>query len=206
LKLAGSPSRTDTWVGCNRHNRVVHAPDNIAFEDSQDQSALPLGLDNDSGGLVIEYFTADATQPRGDGPRIIVHICNDGGGWGKGFVVALSKRWPQPEAEYRAWYKSGEGFALGAVQFVNVEDELWVANLVGQRGTRPVKNVPPVRYDAIRDGLAKVASFARERQASVHMPRIGCGLAGGTWDQVEPLIEATFTTRGVAVTVYDFAG
>jgi hypothetical protein len=33
---------------------------------------------------------------------------------------------------------------------VPVEDQLWVANLVGQHDIRPHQGVPPVRYEAIR--------------------------------------------------------
>ena len=40
----------------------------------------------------------------------------------------------------------------------------------------------------------------------VHLPRIGCGLAGGKWEQVEPLVQQFLSARGVAVTVYDFGG
>jgi hypothetical protein len=36
------------------------------------------------------------------------------------------------------------------------------------------------------------------------MPRIGYGLAGGTWDKIEPLINSTLTTKNISVTVYDF--
>ena len=36
------------------------------------------------------------------------------------------------------------------------------------------------------------------------MPRIGCGLAGGKWEEIEPIIERTLATAGVEVTVYDF--
>lgn len=36
----------------------------------------------------IRYQTGDATAPA-EKPAIICHICNDLGGWGKGFVVAL---------------------------------------------------------------------------------------------------------------------
>ncbi len=32
---------------------------------------------------------------------------------------------------------------------------------------------------------------------------IGCGLAGGDWSRVEPLIMRRLVERGVAVTVYD---
>ncbi len=50
----------------------------------------------------IVYTTGDATAPKGDGPKIIPHVCNDIGGWGSGFVLALSARWAAPEAAYRA--------------------------------------------------------------------------------------------------------
>jgi hypothetical protein len=36
------------------------------------------------------------------------------------------------------------------------------------------------------------------------MPRIGCGLAGGRWDQVEPIIIQTLCGRDIPTTVYDF--
>ena len=156
----------------------------------------------------IRYLKGDATDPQASGPKIIAHVCNDLGGWGKGFVLAISARWPQPEAAYRAWHKAGAagGFALGAVQFVPVRSDILVANLIGQHGLRGGSKGPPVRYEAIETGLATIGEKAVELGASVHMPRIGCGLAGGKWEQVEPLIERTLSARGVAVTVYDFGG
>jgi hypothetical protein len=36
------------------------------------------------------------------------------------------------------------------------------------------------------------------------MPRIGCGLAGGKWEEIEPIIERTLIEADVKVTVYDF--
>lgn len=48
--------------------------------------------------MEINYTTGDATQPTGAGPKIIVHICNDIGGWGRGFVVAISNRWSTPSS------------------------------------------------------------------------------------------------------------
>jgi O-acetyl-ADP-ribose deacetylase (regulator of RNase III) len=52
-------------------------------------------------------------------------------------------------------------------------------------------------------GLQKVAAKAKELQTSVHMPRIGCGLAGGEWSKVEPIIRETLSKAGIEVTVYD---
>lgn len=153
----------------------------------------------------IKYRKGDATAPEEIGNKIIVHVCNDVGGWGKGFVVAISKRWSEPEKEYRSWYKSQNQFGLGEVQFVQVEDHLWIANVIGQHKINKDENGnPPIRYNAIADGLKKVGDFAEEIQASIHMPRIGCGLAGGTWDKIEPVIEGNLTDRQISVTVYDF--
>lgn len=97
----------------------------------------------------------------------------------------------------------GGAFELGEVQLVGVEDGLWVANLIGQRGVRRRGSKPPIRYEAIRDGLRRVAELAADRDASVHMPRIGCGLAGGKWERIEPLIREQLTATDISVVVYD---
>lgn len=155
----------------------------------------------------ITYLQGDATAPQTDGPAIICHICNDIGGWGRGFVVAISKRWPEPEADFREWYagRKDNDFALGAVRLVQVEDGLWVANLIGQHNLRRGPEGPPIRYAAVEQGLATIAREAAARGASVHMPRIGCGLAGGKWEEIEPLIRRTLIPAEVSVFVYDFA-
>ncbi|MFE2297599.1 macro domain-containing protein [Streptomyces sp. NPDC059445] len=156
----------------------------------------------------ISYVRGDATAPSVKGVKVIAHVCNDVGGWGKGFVLALSRRWPEPEAAYRAWHRgrASNDFGLGAAQFVQVEPYVWVANMVGQRGIRTGSKGVPVRYEAIDAALALLAGKAVELGASVHMPRIGCGLAGGTWARVEPLVTERLVRRGLAVTVYDHGG
>ena len=160
---------------------------------------------NEHEVIDINYVFGDATDPPRDRPGIIVHVCNDIGAWGKGFVLALSRRWKQPEWEFRAWASGEESSSseLGQVLFVQVEENLWVANLVGQHGIRQQGGVPPVRYEAIQQGLQRVGDQALGSGATVHMPRIGCGLAGGTWDKIEPIIEAELIGRGVPVVVYD---
>lgn len=154
---------------------------------------------------MIRFIQGDATRPQAKGNRIIAHICNDLGGWGKGFVLAVSKRWPEPEAAYRAWHRdrAKNDFALGAIQVVPVEQYLWVANMVAQRGMKTGSKGPPIRYEAVRACLKKLAAESERLGASVHMPRIGCGLAGGRWEEVEPIIVDELASRGVEVTVYD---
>jgi O-acetyl-ADP-ribose deacetylase (regulator of RNase III) len=156
--------------------------------------------------MPIKYTSGDATRPQSEGPKVIVHCCNDLGRWGKGFVLAVSKRWKEPEAQYRAWHvdPTDSPFELGQVQFVEVEPELWVANLIGQHGIQRKGGKPPICYEAIEKGLKRVADFASKHDASTHMPRIGCGLAGAKWDKIEPIMERTLLAAGLDVTVYNF--
>lgn len=157
------------------------------------------------GTAAIAYVVGDATRPSAEGNAIIAHVCNDIGGWGRGFVVAVSKRWPEPEQNYRRWYADREtnDFGLGALQLVPVSDSLWVANMVGQHGVRRAAGRPPIRYDAVEHALTKLVIEAQSLEASVHMPRIGCGLAGGSWDRIGPLVESTLIGRSIEVSVYD---
>lgn len=155
----------------------------------------------------INYLIGDATRPSYPGNKIIAHICNDIGGWGKGFVLALSKISPLPERAYRQWYAMREqnDFALGAVQFVELAPDLVVANMIGQHGIRTKRGMPPIRYEAVETTLNIVGKEAFSSKASVHLPRIGCGLAGGEWHKIEPLIEKQICASEVEVFVYDLA-
>lgn len=148
---------------------------------------------------MIKYLKGDATSPQAKGPKVIAHICNDRGGWGKGFVLAVSKRWDEPEQYYRRWYYSREEFGLGKIQVVEVQPNLWVANMIAQAGYKTGSKGPPIRYEALRECLVQLEQEAVDRKASIHMPRIGCGLAGGRWELIEPLIEETLSSVQVFV-------
>ena len=75
--------------------------------------------------------------------------------------------------------------------------------MIGQRGVRTGGRGVPVRHEAVDTALDHLAGHALELGAPVHVPRIGCGLAGGRWSRVEPLVEERLVERGVPVTVYD---
>jgi O-acetyl-ADP-ribose deacetylase (regulator of RNase III) len=152
--------------------------------------------------MAITCLIGDATAPEGRGPGVIAHVCNDCGGWEKGFVLAVSRRWPEPGAAYRRWARSGQGFGLGMVQLVTVDDRLRVANMVAQHGYVSRADPVAVRYGALARCLSRLAGRIEEGTV-IHMPRIGCGLAGGNWDQIEPLLEEHLALAGFDVRVYD---
>ena len=162
--------------------------------------------------MSLSIIEGDATRPQGDGRRIVAHVCNDLGAWGRGFVAAVSRQWPQAERAYRDWFRKRDvnDFGLGAVQLVyvgNDREPLWVANMVAQHGLltgRAVRHQPPIRYAALEACLRILAAHASTLSASVHMPRIGCGLAGGKWEIVEPMIVGTLGVMDVPVTIYNY--
>lgn len=158
----------------------------------------------------ITYLIGDATRPQGEGLKVIVHISNNVGTWGKGFVLALSARWKLPEQSYREWYRdrAEAPMLLGMVDWTQPEADIMVASMIAQDGINRStmrSHAAPIRYEAVEAGLEVVADaiLRKRRRATVHMPRIGCGLAGGTWDQIEPIIQRQLCHRGISATVYD---
>lgn len=159
---------------------------------------------------MITYLKGDATEPVGDGPKYLAHICNDIGGWGSGFVNALSARWPEPEQVYRDWHRMHvrgwhrAHFELGYVRLARVAPDLVVCNMIAQRGTgKDPDGGPCIRYGALQRCLEHLAECAASDGSSVHMPRIGAGLAGGDWETIEKIIVEELCMRQVPVTVYD---
>lgn len=173
----------------------------------------------------MEHIKGDCTYPVGSGVKLIIHCCNDLGVWGAGFVLALSHRWPcqdinSPEDRYLEWSLAGysspsipleleelEGpdleapFQLGQVQFVEAEKDLWVANLIGQHGVGRGK-VPPIRYEAIQEGLKACRAFCLDHKATAHFPKFGAGLAGGSWDRIKALIDQELVNHQVGCVCY----
>lgn len=148
--------------------------------------------------MSVKYVKGDATNPLGKGVKILAHVCNNFGGWGKGFVLAISKKWKEPEAQYREWSRKGEDFDLGNVQFVEARSDIIVANMIAQKGF----GGEAVKYDHLRTCLAKVREHAKSQNASVHGPKFGSGLAGGCWAKIEKIIEEELCEKGIDVTIY----
>lgn len=159
---------------------------------------------------MITYTNGDATVPQvNDGIRLIIHICNDIGAWGRGFVLAISKKWSAPEMEYKNWAKENNEespFKLGQTQFVQVEPTIIIANMIAQKGLRKFAGERVVQYDALESCLNIVATKCLDLTSpiSIHAPRIGTGLGGGNWNDIELIL--TRTLKDIPVFIYDFTG
>jgi len=155
---------------------------------------------------MLRHQNGDLTLIEPEAPTLIVHVCNNMNRFGAGFAKAVAERWPIVKDAYHQWYLSGfwEGvpFELGEVQTVPVEPNLSVVNMVAQNGVNSTLNSTPIKYWALSQCLTSVAERVRTTGELVVLPRIGCGLAGGNWELVEPILLRTVCCTTL-VTVYD---
>lgn len=157
--------------------------------------------------MKIKYVKGDATNPYiiPNYYSVICHCCNALGAWGRGFVVPLGARFPKAKDKYRELIKTtSKDERLGKVSFAKVTKDIVVANIIGQYGIYSKDNKPLVNYDAIRQGFETVIKNFKTHnmQFTIHMPKIGCGLAKGDWNVIENIIKDTFLKEKIDVYVY----
>lgn len=141
---------------------------------------------------MITYRVGDAAQPP-ERPACIVHVVNNVGAWGRGFTSSLD-RWPSARTTYQYASKAGGRCIFTAL----ASDGLFIAHLVAMNGVRSTQNPVPLQLDWLAASLSELAQVA-PADLTFHMPRLGCGLAGGRWSLVEPLIGLTLEHRDVYV-------
>jgi hypothetical protein len=91
------------------------------------------------------------------------------------------------------------------VRFVKTPGGVVIANRIAQQGIQTRQGVSPTRYATLEICLDLVGAYAARERLDIHMPRIGTGLAGGSWAHIEQLLGAMLCERyGRQVTVYDF--
>jgi O-acetyl-ADP-ribose deacetylase (regulator of RNase III) len=156
-----------------------------------------------SSGLQIEYLVGDAREARGTGKRVIAHIVNDGTArWGAGFALQVAKEWSFIQEEFQEWVNQDRrNLSLGKVHCAKIDDDLSIVHMVAQKGYGP-SGKPRIRYADLGDALGQLHEIASSQGASVHMPRIGTGQAGGNWELIRDLVDEHLVRRGTPVFVY----
>jgi O-acetyl-ADP-ribose deacetylase (regulator of RNase III) len=138
------------------------------------------------------------------GPKIICQLVNDKAiRWGGGTARKFAEKCPTAEDEFAsAMMRIPQKMRLGSVVYTDIEDDLRLASIVGQEGFGP-SLFPRIRYSALEKGLSEVGEYALAHRASVHLPKIGTGSAGGEWRIIEEIVDNELVRRGLDVTVYD---
>jgi hypothetical protein len=162
----------------------------------------------------LRIVEGDATSPQTTHEKevcIIPHCCNDLGAWGAGFVLALSRKWKDPEEIYKAYCHKNENL-LGRVCYAKMSNFLVVANMIGQHGCGIKDGIIPVKYKALANAMDRVACFVDHVKEQVknpvviHCPKFGSDLAGGKWEFILELIRELWLEKGIDVVVYEYVG
>lgn len=154
--------------------------------------------------LILHHVFGDALEPRGEGPKLIAHVVNDKTpNWGGGFALEIRKRWKFVQDDFREWAMSdSRNLSLGKVHVTHISDNLGIVHMVAQSGYGKSTR-PRIRYSALHESLERLAEVAAQSGASVHMPRIGTGNAGGNWQLIREMVDEAVTRHGVRVVIYD---
>ncbi len=162
---------------------------------------------------MLTNMIGDVTSPQTNNPCIVPHIVNDVGLWGSGVVIAVSNKWPEPRRSYLSKIKECR-LKLGDVDFVQVEDDICIANMVGQKGVSDVHItmgdkttvIPPIKYSSLQECMYRVAGFALEHKLEIHAPWFGTLRAGGEKSIIETMIDDVWCNSGLNVFMYEYKG
>lgn len=166
---------------------------------------IPEHYEESSEGKIL-MVNGDATKPRGEGIKIIAQIINTSGGLGFGFGRAMSKNWPASKQAIVNWMKDKKEFSLGESKLTRLSDEVYVLQMIAQKGIFPKGGDIPLRYDSLRNCLVELSGLAKQMNASIHMPKIGSGQAKGDWNIIEGIIHDELISKGINVLVYVLPG
>jgi len=150
----------------------------------------------------IYTVNGDATEPRGEGKKIIAQVVNTSIGTGMGFGKAMATKFPGSKKALEQWKTTKKGFGLGETQIVQLTDATYVAHMVAQHGIFPKYGEVPLKYPSLQKCLVTLREKAKELGASVHMPLIGAGQAKGDWELIKGMIFQELVKNNIEVTVY----
>lgn len=147
---------------------------------------------------MIRYVQGDSFAPEHlEMWDIIGHQVNARGGFGSGFAAAVAKFSPSAKHAYLRAHKK-HGWKLGQVLPVfDKSSGKYILHICGQDAYG--SGGPHTDYKALATGLEKFVRITQESGLRPALPLIGCGLAGGEWSRVAPLIETAFEGREVLV-------
>jgi len=131
---------------------------------------------------------------------IIAHGCNCSGGFGSGVAGAIAQRFPVAQKAYFKKHKTGR-MMLGQTQAVPItghENIKIVLNCITQEEFG-YDGKQYVSYDAIKACMNQLYAITSAMDATIAIPKIGCGLGGGKWSEVKKIIEEVFHDRDIKV-------
>lgn len=120
---------------------------------------------------------------------IVVHGCNAQGVMGSGVAEIVKRDYPAAFDKYRKQYEA-QGLQVGQIIPVIVSPTCYIINAVTQEFYGREEDRIYVSYSGLRKCFAAVRDFAESRGIeTINYPRIGAGLAGGSWSRICRIID-----------------
>lgn len=127
------------------------------------------------------------------------HQCNCFCAMGAGIARTLATTFPEVRAVDMATVPGED--KLGTFTKVNVTPTTTVYNVYGQYSTSSTKQ--STNYPALFKGMQLVMEdMLVQGKKTLGIPYIGCGLAKGNWNEVEPAITNLAAKYNIEVTVF----
>lgn len=142
---------------------------------------------------------------------IICHQVNCLGVMGAGLALQVKTKYPSVFKVYEGCCHSFQDTPeklMGQAVFVDAEEMpgRFIANLFAQKGIRqgPSDTEVYTDYNALRSAMKQVEEIAKAYNVtSVAVPyMMGCGLAGGSWDEVKKILKEIFETSPVDLEIW----
>lgn len=130
----------------------------------------------------------------------IVHQCNLYNTFGSGLAAVIKHKYPEAYQADCATPK-GDITKLGTFSVAETKDGKKIINLYSQVGISATERT--TNYEAMVKGLTQIEHELNSfPNVVLGIPRgIGCGLANGSWDVVEPIIQGIFEKSPVKVVI-----
>lgn len=180
----------------------------------------------------IKYMKGDLFELvdwKSDTIKVLPHVVNNCNVFASGFVVPLSKHFPQAKSAYHNWFEDFPDYdfgppLLGEVQVVkclrhfceqrgelNAEPleadggSVYVVHMCSQDNISTPKNGRRLHYPSLVECMEKVADFIVrlpwDKEVEIVAPKFGSAIAGGNWMFIEELINDIW--GDFDVTVYE---
>uniref|UniRef100_A0A672LH72 Chromodomain-helicase-DNA-binding protein 1-like n=1 Tax=Sinocyclocheilus grahami TaxID=75366 RepID=A0A672LH72_SINGR len=192
------------WESCGYKSLCLPRVDSEGEDIEPDEDDDDVSWSStDSDHTAIRYVLGDVTHPQADREdAIIVHCVDDSGHWGRGgLFTTLELRSDEPKKQYEL-AGDMEDLELGNVLLFPIDDKHRQAVYVFNLLLDTANNLSGIRLTALDEGLKKIYRDAKQKKASVHLPRIGHSTKGFNWYGTERLIRKHLATKGISTFMY----
>ena len=130
--------------------------------------------------------------------NFMAHCCNMQNVMGAGIAKQIKQSYPFAYTTDCAWYRSNENKReFSHISVARIEINRYVINVYGQRyyGTKTKQ----LDEEYLRIGLTQLAAITDYADVIGLPYNMGCGLAGGNWNDVYKIIEEVFVNHQVKI-------